>query len=663
VPKREAAGDDLLHPGGAGGRVEAVDEDHLGRVGTELTAEAVCEPIEARLGPVRDVGDADLVAGHAACTYSMGAMESQLEFARVTVAGGPAVELCVDPGADDPVAPWLLEHGWIDEPVMRAFQDLLRPGARVLDLGSHLGLFSLPAAALGAEVIAVDGNAEHVRLLREAARRNGFEKLDVVHAAVSDGEGPVEFVERSIHGHLRVAEDGEAPSVSVPAITVEELLERCGWDSVDLIKLDIEGGEIGALRGMGRLHAAGARPAMVFECNASMLPLYGGSICRLRKLISELGYELLMIDHLRPGTLIESPTASAVQPETVCDYVAVAERPAGLDDQWEIEGPLSLEQTTTRLLDTAASPTEGYRRYAAELICEGPGWLRRHPLVAPAQRALEIDPSHAVRTALEAGPDPSPAAEHAAEAAPAAAGRPDDVAVLATGVAIRDRGAELERAGEPLAEELLLSGLSVHLRGGQLLAVVADDPDASAALLRVLAAFDDPALGDLEFAGQATLVDGVTGLEPGLDLAENMIVFGAFLGCDVRSVSERAAELATRAGVGDRIGQPLADAGQAVAARLALCVALECAEPDLLLLDSCPLGADPGFLDWVAARVASLRERGGAVAQVIQEPPDLVGPADRALAIAEGRVVACGNPEAIFEDAFAGAGLVAAGVQ
>ena len=66
---------------------------------------------------------------------------SRLAFNHVSVLGSPPVEFCLDPYAGDPVAAWLLEHDWIDEPVMRAFLGLVRPGTRVIDLGCHLGTF------------------------------------------------------------------------------------------------------------------------------------------------------------------------------------------------------------------------------------------------------------------------------------------------------------------------------------------------------------------------------------------------------------------------------------------------------------------------------------------------------------------------------------------
>src|SRR3954453_14330488 len=151
----------------------------------------------------------------------MAAMDPRLAYPRVAVAGGPAVEFCVAPADDDPIVPWLLEHDWIDEPVQRVFLALVEPGARVLALGSPLGVFALPAAALGAEVLAVDANARHVELLSGAARRNGFEdRLGGGCAADTGGPGPVAFGERSVHGHLRVDSDGAAPTVTVPGLAV-----------------------------------------------------------------------------------------------------------------------------------------------------------------------------------------------------------------------------------------------------------------------------------------------------------------------------------------------------------------------------------------------------------------------------------------------------------
>lgn len=299
-------------------------------------------------------------------------------FRTVGVAGRPPVEFCIDPAASDPVGAWLQTHDTIDEPVMRLFLQLATPGARVLDLGAHLGTFSLPAAAQGAEVLAVDGSPQHVRLLQIAAKRNGFKSLQAVNTAIADQSGDVHFIERSIHSTIWRPVDGEITTISVPTATVDDLLGRRGWDTVDVIKMDIEGAEAAALRGMRRLLARGQRPAIVFESNSTMLPRQGSSTHALKQAIAALGYELLLIDHLRPGRLVEQDQES-VQTECACDYLAVYERPPGFERSWIIEPPLSREQTVKRLLEVAFGPEAQYRDYAVRTMAHGPAWLRDWP--------------------------------------------------------------------------------------------------------------------------------------------------------------------------------------------------------------------------------------------------------------------------------------------
>jgi FkbM family methyltransferase len=574
-------------------------------------------------------------------------------FTEVSVAGAPPVFFCVDAGAGDPVANWVLEHGWIDEPVQRVFLGLIEPGMRVLDLGCHLGSFALPAAGLGASVVAVDANRSHVDLLNEAAARNGFWQLHAVHRAISDSLESVAFVERSIHGHVGLPGEYEEDAlVWVEPTTVDALLEDRGWDDVELIKLDIEGLESVALGGMTALYARGSRPTMVFECNASTLPRFGSSICALREKFVELGYELLLIDHLRPGVLVEAD-AFSVQPECVCDYVAVSERPARLGQLWRIEPPFTREQTQSRLLDTAAGEGGGYRAYAASVFVHGPAWLRSRGDSAPLRRALEADLEAVVRQAADPTRERPDVLEHALTPEPRAGGRPPDIAVWARGLCIRPGVEELERAPgheHAVPIELLLEDASFHVRAGQLVGVVSDRPEASSALLRVLAGTERAWSGELDSAAPAVLLARVgDGLEPALSVAENITAYAAFLGCAVAEAERRCMHVATIAGVSDGIARKLEELDAAAVAGLALVTALECTTPRLLLLDRMPPITSEPLRSWLTARTWQLRQAGVAVVQVVSEPGSLLAPAQRLLWVTGGRIVADGHPSSVLE--------------
>jgi FkbM family methyltransferase len=573
-------------------------------------------------------------------------------FTEVSVAGAPSVSFCVDPDAGDPVASWFLQHDWIDEPVQRVLLGLVEPGMRVLDLGCHLGTFALPAAALGARVLGVDAAGSHVELLNAAAVHNGFVQLHAVQRAISDSAEPVAFVERSIHGHVGLrGQDDEGGFIYVAPATVDGLLAERGWDTVELVKLDIEGLEVEALAGMRGLYARGERPTLVFECNASTLPRYGSSICELRERLVALGYELLMIDHLRPGVLVAADPFG-VQPECVCDYVAIQARPAQLQERWRIEPPFTIEQTRARLLDTAAGEGAGYRAYAAEVLAHGPAWLRPQGEDGPQLRALRGDVEVTVRRAADPARASAPALEHSLAREPEHGGRPADVLVWANELTLRRRVDELERApgddgGPP---DLLLEDACFHIRAGQLVGVVCDHADVASTLLRVLAGIERPWRGELERAAAGVLLGRIgEGLEATLTVAENIVAYAAFLGGAVGQARSRTAQVAEIAGVTDRLDATLVELDAPTIAGVALVTALEFAAPQLLLLDRLPAIASEPLRAWLLERTWQLRQAGGAIVQVLGEPAEQVGPADRMLWIAEGSIVCDGHPASVLE--------------
>jgi FkbM family methyltransferase len=578
-----------------------------------------------------------------------------LAFTRASVADRPEVEFCVDLAAHDVVAEWLLDQHRIDEPIMRAFLGLIEPGMRVLDLGCHIGTFSLPASKLGAHVIALDASPQHVNLMRHSARRNGFDELEVVHGAITASEDPVEFIELSIHSHIQQhAEDG-ADTVQVPAVRVDELVRERGWDGVDAIKMDVEGNELNALAGMRELFVSGARPAIVFECNGGMLPGYGASICVLRETLVGLGYELFLIDHLRPGLLVQA-SADGIQPESASDYLALASRPADLAERWRIDPPFTLEQTVVRLLDAAGGDAAGYRCYCAETIAGGPQWLRSQPLLAAGFSALQLDHDGAVRARCDLDNAYSPALAHAGAPEPARDSPPSDVVVWASGLHVEQPGEEpdlppgIERGGG--SGSCLLEDVSFHVRAGELLAVRIA-PDAGSLLLNTLAGLCPPRVGELHVEGPVVLISALgDGMEQELTVAENFLLYGAFLGCHVPELSRRMDQLAGLARAAEWLGSALRDAPPALAVRIALTVALECAQPRLLLLDRLAPCEDDAFARWASEQASSRAVGGLAVVQLLDDAERALRPPNRALWIERRMVRACGHPRSVFDAAW-----------
>lgn len=183
----------------------------------------------------------------------------------------------------------ILEHGTYEPHVVACYRRRLRPGMCVVDIGANIGFHALHAAVLvGAKgsVIAVEPDPGNVALLDLSLSVNGpLLAIELIEAAASDAPG--ELVEsdlgnaansgaRFTHKDRAVLEKlvhGEAPLFrKVPALRWDDrFLER----RIDFVKIDIEGYEPAALRGMEQ-SLARHRPVVLSEFAPSNLRDIGG---------------------------------------------------------------------------------------------------------------------------------------------------------------------------------------------------------------------------------------------------------------------------------------------------------------------------------------------------------------------------------------------------
>jgi FkbM family methyltransferase len=156
-----------------------------------------------------------------------------------------------------------------------------RPDAgEVWDVGANRGLFSLMCARNGAErVLAIEPSAANLQALYEHMAANPAlgRRIEVLHAAISDRDGDIEFVVDDSDGAVcqiraeGVTQYDNSPStsqISVPSWTLDSLLARRASPPV-LVKIDVEGAEGLVLSGAARLLSE-HRPVVVMEVhNAS----------------------------------------------------------------------------------------------------------------------------------------------------------------------------------------------------------------------------------------------------------------------------------------------------------------------------------------------------------------------------------------------------------
>ena len=150
----------------------------------------------------------------------------------------------------------------------------LRPGDTFLDVGAHIGYFSLPAALrVGprGRVIAVEPVAASAALLRRNVVLNRFENVDVIEAAASnrDGEATLRIcADSEMWASIRSGTfDNEAATVSVPMRSLDGILAERGWPAVAGIKIDVEGAESDVLRGADETLRRNPDAFLLFEAS------------------------------------------------------------------------------------------------------------------------------------------------------------------------------------------------------------------------------------------------------------------------------------------------------------------------------------------------------------------------------------------------------------
>lgn len=141
---------------------------------------------------------------------------------------------------------------------LRVMKQLLRPRDVMLDIGAHIGHFTILAASVvgaGGMVYSFEPAPRNFQRLSENIKLNRFEAhVETFPIAISDHLGVVEFyedggtagTEYSMFPH-RHGEHGVA--FSVQAESLDHLAEKYKLLSVNFMKIDTEGAELAVLRG------------------------------------------------------------------------------------------------------------------------------------------------------------------------------------------------------------------------------------------------------------------------------------------------------------------------------------------------------------------------------------------------------------------------------
>ena len=194
---------------------------------------------------------------------------------------------------DDPF--WFrleLLSGTHERETSQRFEQIVRPGMTVLDIGAHVGYYSRRFVRLAGptgRVIAFEPHPRNHSFLQRNLQ--GFPHVTLMQIALAEKEGSAElydYLMMSASGSLnydeslrdvqtsqlgatdfapRLATGHTVEKFTVRTRAVDDCMRELGIERIDVIKMDIEGAEMGALRGMHQIIRQSPELAMIMEFN------------------------------------------------------------------------------------------------------------------------------------------------------------------------------------------------------------------------------------------------------------------------------------------------------------------------------------------------------------------------------------------------------------
>lgn len=188
---------------------------------------------------------------------------------------------------------------------------ILGPGNVFVDVGANWGYFTLLAAyqvERRGRVISLEPDPRLFLKLQENILRNGLEQVTPLNVAAADVAGTMSLAGFDEAGgnfglsRITTDADGGGPVYQVAARPLDDILDDLGILTVTLLKMDIEGAEGMALRGLTRSLATHRVSRVLLELHPAQLSQNGDSATSIIAELDGAGYRPWRIDHSQRAT-------------------------------------------------------------------------------------------------------------------------------------------------------------------------------------------------------------------------------------------------------------------------------------------------------------------------------------------------------------------------
>lgn len=201
--------------------------------------------------------------------------------------------------------------GGAHRPEEEFFRSLSLAGKVVFDIGAFHGIMTLFFARRAKAVVSYEPHPANFRRLQENLSLNQLKNVTIFNRGIGDSETLIELAcdprmpgaasgDPAIVAQIRDSIP-QTQSIKIAVTRLDDEIERNRLPLPDLVKIDIEGMELNALRGMPKL-LAGHRPQLYLEMHGATESDKEEKTAAILDFLTQVGYKSIL--HVETGKAI-----------------------------------------------------------------------------------------------------------------------------------------------------------------------------------------------------------------------------------------------------------------------------------------------------------------------------------------------------------------------
>jgi FkbM family methyltransferase len=193
---------------------------------------------------------------------------------------------------DDRDSLGLKKYGIYEQEETKLWKELIKNDSIVLDIGANIGYFTLIMSKLARQVHAFEPDPRNFQILQNNIEANNIKNVKLYHSAAAETAGSstlyLSEINRGMHRLYR-SDWCKEGSVQVQTVRIDDII-----DQSDFVKIDVEGAELGVLKGMKQLLEK-SKPTVIMEFDRASIMEYGAKPKDIYDFMASLGYAILTL--------------------------------------------------------------------------------------------------------------------------------------------------------------------------------------------------------------------------------------------------------------------------------------------------------------------------------------------------------------------------------